>query len=144
MLVLIAVALMPLCLILCHSLWLEPHHPTDEEDNSVRIRIGSGEPLESSEPVSSDASFATRLLMDTGGVHEVEFNSVIQDGYRVFDLPLAASRGADVCRHHTCPYDHNGTGGLSSTTCKWKALHDRTTRRRQAPSPKNTANMPRR
>ena len=84
----------PVLLILWHSLWIERDDPSADQQDQVTIRIGSGEPLTSSEPVSSDSRFASRLLMDASGIRSIAFDSLSHDGYRVFDLPLASPGGA--------------------------------------------------
>lgn len=86
--------LAPVLLILWHDLWIEPGVFSLEKPGGLSARVGSGEPLVSSEPVSSDDRFATRLIVDARGSREFAPNSRAEGGYREFVAPLTAPGGA--------------------------------------------------
>lgn len=85
MLIVLIAALGPALLILWHDLWLESD---GFAAGLLRVRVGSGAPFVSSEPVTGDARFAARLLADAAGVRTFEAISKVEGSYRTFGVPL--------------------------------------------------------
>lgn len=89
-----ALLVAPMLLVLWHDLWLEPDLFALAEPGKLSLRIGSGDPLVSSEPVSEDSRFARRSLRDARGEHELPLQSRLEGGYRRFDAELDTPGGS--------------------------------------------------
>jgi len=93
---LLILALAPALLVLWHDLWLEPDVFALPAPGRLGMRIGSGSPLASSEPVSSDSRFVHKVMGDANGVREFFLQSEVDGGYRRFALDLPGQGGVVV------------------------------------------------
>ncbi len=88
-------------LLICwHDLWLEASDYSFRDSGSVTVRVGSGVPFAKSEPVSSEARFASRMTIDAAGVRMTTAPTRIEGDYRCYDVDIMSASSVVALTTH--------------------------------------------